>query len=587
MSQIVLGKSANANVHLDLDVLLRTRLLVTADSGGGKTVLLKRLCEQIFGKVPIIIIDPEGEFSPLREKFGFVLVGPGGETPADPRSAGLVAQTLLKLRASAVCDLYEMKPSARHEWVKNFCDALIDAPKALWHPTIVIVDEASIFCPESKAGESQATESVKALGTRGRKRGICLVAATQRLAELNKGVSGMCLNRLVGGTFEDVNQKRALDVLSVNSEDKAEFLHQLKLLEPGYFFALGRAICTERTLVKVGPIETAHGDQALKYANEPPPAPEQIAKLLPQLADLPKAAEEKAKNEAELRKEIRELKAQVRTSSFSASNAVEKRADPKAIERAVRAHHQTWLGIYADLKSNAGGLLRKLNAIQQAAGAPLSPLIIPSAPQVSGAEIQSKGSVKNQIAARQNAAAKYPTHATPNPLPSITTHSQNGDGPKGTPRKILQALAEFEAIGRTGAIPRPMVASWCGIKPTTGTFKNYLSELRTGGYIQDANGDELLITDAGREAVPPIEAPATTEAMLERAASIFGGTPAKILRIIHSAYPHEVAREDIAEQLQISADTGTFKNYLSELRVTGLIVDCNDKRLKAAEWMFI
>lgn len=67
---------------MDIDVLLRTRLLVQADSGGGKSWLLRRIAEQLFGKVQVIIIDPEGEFATLREKYGYVLVGKGGETPA-------------------------------------------------------------------------------------------------------------------------------------------------------------------------------------------------------------------------------------------------------------------------------------------------------------------------------------------------------------------------------------------------------------------------------------------------------------------------------------------------------------------------
>src|SRR5690242_7974913 len=87
MSKIILGTHGKKNAVIDLDVLMRTRLLIQANSGGGKSWLLRRVAEQLFGKVPVIIIDPEGEFATLREKFGYVLVGKGGETPADIRSA--------------------------------------------------------------------------------------------------------------------------------------------------------------------------------------------------------------------------------------------------------------------------------------------------------------------------------------------------------------------------------------------------------------------------------------------------------------------------------------------------------------------
>ena len=102
---------------LDLTLLVKRRLLVTASSGGGKSWLVRVLAEQIFGKVPLLLVDPEGEFATLRERYGYVLVGPGGETPADVRSAGLVARRLLECRASAVCDLSELPKPERRAWV--------------------------------------------------------------------------------------------------------------------------------------------------------------------------------------------------------------------------------------------------------------------------------------------------------------------------------------------------------------------------------------------------------------------------------------------------------------------------------------
>src|SRR3982074_607486 len=108
MSKIVIGHSDGHNLGFDLDILLTTRALIQANSGGGKSYLLRRLCEQLFGKVQVIVIDPEGEFATLREKSGYVLVGKGGDTPADVRSADLLARRLLELNASAVCDIYDM-----------------------------------------------------------------------------------------------------------------------------------------------------------------------------------------------------------------------------------------------------------------------------------------------------------------------------------------------------------------------------------------------------------------------------------------------------------------------------------------------
>ena len=172
MSQILIGKADGKNVGFDIPELLVSRLLITANSGGGKSYLLRRLLEQGFGKVQEIVIDPAGEFATLREKFGFVLVGEHGETPADIRSAALVAEKLLELRASAVCDLYSLKPGERHLWVAKFLTAVMNAPKRLWHPVLFIVDEAHKFCPEKGEGESEAKEAMLSLASDGRKYGF-------------------------------------------------------------------------------------------------------------------------------------------------------------------------------------------------------------------------------------------------------------------------------------------------------------------------------------------------------------------------------------------------------------------------------
>ena len=608
MSKVVLGTAEGKAVHLDLDVLLTTRLLVTADSGGGKTVLLKRLCEQIFGKIPIHIIDPEGEFSPLREKFGFVLVGQGGETPADPRSAELVAQTLLKERASVVCDLYEMKPSMRHEFVKNYCDALIDAPKSLWHPTIVIVDEAHLFCPEGKAGESLATDSVKALSTRGRKRGICPIFATQRLAEFNKGASSMCLNRLVGGTFEDVNQKRALDVLSVASEEKAAVLKELKLLPPGDFYALGRAICKERTLIHVGTIETPHGQTAQKYASVPPPAPEAIAKLLPKLSDLPKAAEEKARTEREYKTEIQRLKMELKKATQNIPVSIPKQDTGRVVEReiskavalaldgaeiAIRKRDQ----IIKLLRGNVG----QISAVMQKIAA-----INDDPPyarkQVSGGK-SNTGAGHDKIAGvKPLERAQQPYVAPSRPItvreltggnPSLRDWSTDVDATlarngalSGAQRRILDAMAIIASFGEESPT-KAQVASWAGYAANGGGFANAVSSLRTSGYLEYVNGGSIRLTDAvPASASDPIGF--DQEALWKQVERVLSNAEQKILKAIMDAGKgNSISKADVAAATGYEVNGGGFSNYVSSLKTKMLITYPASGKVQAADWLFI
>jgi uncharacterized protein len=46
--------SLNENIFIDLPILLKTRLLVQANSGGGKSWLIRRILEQSQGKVETV-----------------------------------------------------------------------------------------------------------------------------------------------------------------------------------------------------------------------------------------------------------------------------------------------------------------------------------------------------------------------------------------------------------------------------------------------------------------------------------------------------------------------------------------------------
>ena len=109
-------------------------MLVQANSGGGKSWLIRRILEQSHGKVQHIVIDLEGEFSSLREQHDYVIAGRDGDTPAETNSAALLARKLLELNVSAILDLYELHYQDRKHFVRLFLESMINAPKDLWHP---------------------------------------------------------------------------------------------------------------------------------------------------------------------------------------------------------------------------------------------------------------------------------------------------------------------------------------------------------------------------------------------------------------------------------------------------------------------
>ena len=104
MTKATLGTIIEGGQPLDIDVerLISTRALIQANAGAGKSWAIRRLLEQTFGKVQHLVIDLEGEFHTLREKYPYVLARPqDGDCVAHPRSAALLARKLLELNASS------------------------------------------------------------------------------------------------------------------------------------------------------------------------------------------------------------------------------------------------------------------------------------------------------------------------------------------------------------------------------------------------------------------------------------------------------------------------------------------------------
>ena len=240
--------------ELDLEELLSTRLLVQGNSGSGKSHLLRRLLEQSAGWVQQAVIDPEGDFVTLAEKYGHVVVD-ANRTPAELTR---IARRIREHRASVVLDLEGLDAEVQMLCSAAFLNGLFEADRAHWFPMLIAVDEAHLFAPamsgeHSEEARKASLAAMTNLMCRGRKRGLAGVIATQRLAKLAKNVAAEASNFLMGRTFLDIDMARAADLLGMDRRAAERF----RDLETGNFVALGPALSRRPMPIRIGPVETA------------------------------------------------------------------------------------------------------------------------------------------------------------------------------------------------------------------------------------------------------------------------------------------------------------------------------------------
>lgn len=248
----VQGGAAPATV--DLEELLATRLLVQGNSGSGKSHLLRRLLERSAPHVQQLVIDPEGDFVGLAERFNHVVI----EADRSPADLECVASRVRQHRVSAVLNLENLEAEMQMRAAAIFLNALFDAPRDHWFPMLVVVDEAQLFAPAASGdvAEDARKASLAAMTNlmcRGRKRGLAGVIATQRLAKLAKNVAAEATNFLMGRTFLDIDMARAADLLGLERRQAEVF----RDLARGQFMALGPALSRRPLPLIVGPVETA------------------------------------------------------------------------------------------------------------------------------------------------------------------------------------------------------------------------------------------------------------------------------------------------------------------------------------------
>lgn len=535
------------NHPIDLPVLLETRLLVQASSGGGKSWALRRLLEQTAPNVQQLVIDPEGEFATLREKFDYVIAAAhDADAVASPQTAALLARRLMESGVSAILDIYDLKHHERVLFVRRFLDALVNLPRKLWHPVMVVLDEAHVYCPQ--VGSAESASAVIDIATRGRKRGLCAVLATQRLSKLHKDAAAEMQNKLIGRCGLDIDVKRAGDELGRISKEAHQILRQL---DPGEFYAFGPALTRAPELVKIGPVATTHPQAGQRLLQAPPPASAKVRAELAKLTDLEKDAAIEARTIEELKAENAKLRREAAVANRRAPVATTANDDKtKSLLNAWKRWHRHTDELICRAQKNIALMQENLKK---------------SADAIASFNPTPRGAV-DPGARATDAPGKAMQSPTPRSFAGLEKRedviAKPGTLPSGE-RAILTACAQHQPNGCT----REQLSVLTGDKRSTRDA--YLQRLREKGCVA-AEGTHFVVTDAGiallgSDFQPLPTGPALREHWLQR----LPRGEAEILQHLCDSYPKPLTRDVLSELTGFARSTRDA--YLQRLRARQLV----------------
>ncbi|MDG5774934.1 DUF87 domain-containing protein [Haloarculaceae archaeon H-GB2-1] len=182
-------------VDLPVVEVLTGRAFITGKSGSGKSntasVVIEKLLDASF---PVLIVDIDGEYYGLKEKYEILHVGDDEECDiqVNPEHAEKIASLALEENVPIILDVSSfLDEDESKELLTAVARQLFAKEKKLKKPFLMIVEEIHEYLPEG-AGLDECGKMLIKIGKRGRKHGLGIAGISQRPADVKKDFITQC-----------------------------------------------------------------------------------------------------------------------------------------------------------------------------------------------------------------------------------------------------------------------------------------------------------------------------------------------------------------------------------------------------------
>jgi hypothetical protein len=603
-------------------VTLRTATYGT--SGAGKTTFARLLAEQVHAAGQrFCAIDLKNDWWGLKSSAdgasaGIPVVifgGPRRDVQIFPDGGAMVAETVVSIEQSCIIDLDDFSKKKQLVFLTAFLERLYEINR---EPLLLFLDEADRYASQ-KPMSAEMHESLGAsedIARRGRKRGIGSAWVTQRYASLNKNVSDLCDLTVVFRTpgSRDLDELKERVGRVATKEQVAEVMKRAPGLEDGEAIFLS-AHPKLRKLMPPGaepvqlPMPWTFDSSATPGVGQRKREPKVLAKTdLAAIEDRMKQQVERAKAEdpkalrlqvAQLQRAVIELQKEIEKAPAAKTETkvervevlkdgqiarLEKLCDRiQAAKEFFGAQFAEQIERFAKKVDGADAIvgpihdaLQKIaNPVSSPAGPDGTKLVFERGSATIGSDPRSKAAIEqlHKYISRPQAAPTERRAAPPKDAGTGSGAAPAGGTdfrPNGPQTRILNTLATFEAIGLQ-VCDKAQVALFSDASPTSSTFANNVSGLRTAGLVDYPGPGNLALTDAGRAIATPEALFSTLGELHAHWIRKVGETRGRILAALIQAYPNALTKEDLAAQAGASATSSTFANNVSSLRTLGVV----------------
>jgi Helicase HerA-like C-terminal len=556
---------------LPAEQFIETKFGVIGQSGRGKTGLVRRTLEECHRvHLPFIVMDPSGILWGLRSSFDgkgpglpiLVIGGDHGDLPLVRTAGADVARAVVAANVSCVIDLSNESKATYRQFAKDFAETLFAINDS---PRFLVLDEAPELVPQSLSGRPDLAatfDAIERLVRQGRNKGIGVMLVSQRAATISKDVLTQCGSLFVFGLVGTPDRKALREwVQAYGSEDQLrEFEEGLASLEVRECWFWSPSEFKVFRKIRVLDFHTFHPDRthlrrigmlAQKAVTE------DVTGIVSKLgAQMEKLAKEKA-DVAELprlRRQVTELTRRLEDAPTATKTVEKPVVDQKAVDRAVKRVEEKYAPFLKRLNAYSGHLQDTASRLD---------VILTTAPP---SEAMAAAGVEGW-----REPLPVPSRAVPAVIERPRREPENGSE---TGRLTGGAKRMWAAL--LAAYPTSLTRSDLGvlgeIAPNSGTFSDYLSLLRRNGLIEELSDGTIQSSPDGRAKWDgPAPSPWDRSQRVASASARVSGGSRRMLQALVNVYPEEMSREQLGQEANIASGSGTFSDYLSQLRRLGFI----------------
>jgi hypothetical protein len=617
-----LGLQLAPDLVLPLDAVTRT-FGILAVRGAGKSNTAAVMAEEMFAAgLPFVVVDPVGSWFGLRSSADGsapglaipIFGGKRGDIPLERSGGELVADLVVERRLSVVLDLSGFESEGdKKAFLLAFARRLYQKNELPLH---LFLEEADDYIPQRPMrDEAQLLRAFENIVRRGRARGLGITLITQRSAALSKMVLTQVETLFAMRTTGPQDRAAVEEWVKYHLEGR-EVLASLPGLKDGeawvwspHFLGVTKRVQVRRrrtfdsgatpTNVRLGDhrpaatladvdldaVRASMADTIERAkADDPRELRKRIAVLERELAQLPVERMAKVVSGVLMdfsQEAVPELK-DIEGLGYALRRWAEGAARPSLSEDATRGIAETLRlvqeegasvvsaieGEVSDVKSHLDGVRQR---IEMAFNAAVDRLLETAEPALS---VLASLQVRPSSAARDaHPAPPSAVQASHRPPPLVVADwPPPGSAPAAKlssgERKILTVLAQSGEVGRT----KVQIALLTNYAHSGGGFNNYLSALRSKGWIGSSGSDRLVITAAGAAVLGtyPALPPAGDELFAQWRRQV-GKAEGLVLEALRDAYPRALTKERLAATTGYEATGGGFNNALGKLRTLELI----------------